>query len=156
MREASNRGEEDDSVQFRVLLSCSTSSRLHFSGVFIELKKTLFCAMKNLPSRRCDDTYDNLWFCTGNSLSPFRVHNSENPVSSTGGLSHNISDTGNVKRQGFRPEFARCYSLGCALPEHSILQVGIFCFTHDSWALLLAFLFRSLHCFQGSNSLTAL
>lgn len=40
-------------------------------------------------------------------------------------LPHNIRDSGNVRRQGFRPEFNKCYTLQCAIPDHAIVQIAL-------------------------------
>ncbi|KAF8820087.1 ferlin family protein [Cardiosporidium cionae] len=41
------------------------------------------------------------------------------------GLSHNVRDSGNAKRQNFRPEFNRCFQLFCALPDHAVVQISV-------------------------------
>ncbi|PFH33895.1 ferlin family protein [Besnoitia besnoiti] len=60
------------------------------------------------------------------------IYDSENAVTLPGGLSYNIRDTGYVKKQGFKPEFNRCYSLACSLPENSVVQIALMNMGHLS------------------------
>ncbi|KFH02456.1 ferlin family protein, partial [Toxoplasma gondii VAND] len=53
------------------------------------------------------------------------IQDSENAATLPGGLSYNIRDTGYTKKQGFKPEFNRCYTLACSLPENSIVQIAV-------------------------------
>ncbi|OEH79689.1 c2 domain-containing protein [Cyclospora cayetanensis] len=53
------------------------------------------------------------------------IYNSSSSETLCGGLTHNLKDSGHVKKQGFKPEFNRCYSLACSLPEHAVVQVAI-------------------------------
>lgn len=52
------------------------------------------------------------------------IYNSSSTAKLCGGLTHNLKDSGHLKKQGFKPEFNRCYSLACSLPEHAVVQVG--------------------------------
>ncbi|CRG98468.1 ferlin, putative [Plasmodium relictum] len=53
------------------------------------------------------------------------IKNSNEVTNIPGGLSHNIKDTGHTKKQGYKPEFNRCYQLLCSFPDESIVQVCI-------------------------------
>ncbi|CDJ38928.1 C2 domain-containing protein, putative [Eimeria tenella] len=53
------------------------------------------------------------------------IYNSSSTATLSGGLTHNLKDSGHVKKQGFKPEFNRCYGLACSLPEHAVVQVAI-------------------------------
>ncbi|CAA9986207.1 ferlin, putative [Plasmodium knowlesi strain H] len=53
------------------------------------------------------------------------IKNSNEITNIPGGLSHNIKDTGHIKRQGYKPEFNRSYQLLCSFPDESIIQVCI-------------------------------
>ncbi|SCD22399.1 ferlin, putative [Plasmodium ovale] len=53
------------------------------------------------------------------------IKNSNEVINIPGGLSHNIKDTGHTKKQGFKPEFNRCFQLLCSFPDESIVQVCI-------------------------------
>ncbi|KAL8429259.1 hypothetical protein Efla_005536 [Eimeria flavescens] len=53
------------------------------------------------------------------------IYNSSSTVTLCGGLTHNLKDSGHLKKQGFKPEFNRCYTLACSLPEHAVVQVAI-------------------------------
>ncbi|KYN99162.1 ferlin, putative, partial [Plasmodium reichenowi] len=53
------------------------------------------------------------------------IKNSNDMTNIPGGLSHNIKDTGHTKKQGYKPEFNRCYQLLCSFPDESIVQVCI-------------------------------
>ncbi|KAL8436007.1 hypothetical protein ACSSS7_002052 [Eimeria intestinalis] len=53
------------------------------------------------------------------------IYNSSSTATLCGGLTHNLKDSGHVKKQGFKPEFNRCYTLACSLPEHAVVQVAI-------------------------------
>ncbi|CDU19442.1 hypothetical protein YYC_00882 [Plasmodium yoelii 17X] len=53
------------------------------------------------------------------------IKNSDEITNIPGGLSHNIKDTGHIKRQGYKPEFNRCYQLLCSFPDESIIQVCV-------------------------------
>ncbi|GAW78974.1 ferlin [Plasmodium gonderi] len=53
------------------------------------------------------------------------IKNSNEITNIPGGLSHNIKDTGHTKKQGYKPEFNRCYQLLCSFPDESIIQICI-------------------------------
>ncbi|KAF8819861.1 ferlin family protein [Cardiosporidium cionae] len=53
------------------------------------------------------------------------IKNSDSSTVMPGGLSHNVRDSGNAKRQSFRPEFNRCFQLFCALPDHALVQISV-------------------------------
>lgn len=53
------------------------------------------------------------------------MKNADDTVQLPGGLGHNICDSTNIRRQGFRPEFNKCFSLHCCIPEHSIVELSL-------------------------------
>eukprot|EP01068_Selenidium_serpulae_P006685 Selendium_serpulae@DN4476_c0_g1_i1.p1 len=53
------------------------------------------------------------------------VRNSESIEQLPGGLSYNIRDKGNIRLQGLKPEFNRCYQLASLFPDHAICEIAI-------------------------------